>query len=188
MLSRHQPIVHDRKENQSTPPSIIPDVGALERRLAGLPMVKHQAREVVLSDGSQTGKLLFLRSGAVEIVKDGLQVAKVSAPCSVFGEQASLLDQPHTADVITLEESEFYVADASAILAGDPTVALYVAAILARRLDAGNRSLIELKRQIQSGETASVIGRTVQKAQEQLSSGASLLYAGHPTDPFGPTN
>ena len=61
------------------PPSIIPDVGALERRLAGLPMVKHQAREVVLSDGSQTGKLLFLRSGAVEIVKDGLQVAKVSA-------------------------------------------------------------------------------------------------------------
>ena len=170
------------------PPSIIPDVGALERRLAGLPMVKHQAREVVLSDGSQTGKLLFLRSGAVEIVKDGLQVAKVSAPCSVFGEQAALLDQPHTADVITLEESEFYVADASAILAGDPTVALYVAAILARRLDAGNRSLIELKRQIQAGEAAGVIGRTVQKAQEHLSSGASLLYAGYPTDPFGPTN
>ena len=90
--------------------------------------------------------------------------------------------------MITLEESEFYVADASAILAGDPTVALYVAAILARRLDAGNRSLIELKRQIQAGEAAGVIGRTVQKAQEQLSSGASLLYAGYPTDPFGPTN
>ena len=80
-------------------PSIIPDAGALERRLAGLPVVKHQAREVVFSDGSQTGKLLFLRSGAVEIVKDGVQVANVSAPGSVFGEQAALLDQPHTADV-----------------------------------------------------------------------------------------
>jgi hypothetical protein len=34
-----------------------------------------------------------------------------------------------------LEESEFYVADAQAMLAGDPTVALYVAGILARRLD-----------------------------------------------------
>ena len=40
----------------------------------------------------------------------------------------------------TLEQSEFYVADAPAILAGYPTVALYVAAILARRLDAANRS------------------------------------------------
>ena len=165
------------------PPSIIPDVGALERRLAGLPVVKHPAREVVLSAGSQTGKLLFLRSGAVEVVKDGLQIAKVSAPGSVFGEQASLLDQPHTADVRTLEESEFYVADAPAILAGDPTVALYVAAILARRLDAGNRSLIEVKRQIQAGEAASVIGRTVEKAQELLSYSAapvSYTLAIHP--------
>jgi hypothetical protein len=56
-----------------------------------------------------------------------------------------LLDQPHTADVRTLEESEFYVADAQAMLAGDPTVALYVAGILARRLDVTNRSLIEVK-------------------------------------------
>jgi CRP-like cAMP-binding protein len=119
-------------------------------------MVKHRAREVVLSAGSETGRLLFLRSGAVEIVKDGVQISKVSAPGSVFGEQAALLDQSHTADVRALEESEFYVADAPAILTGDPTVALYVAAILARRLDAGNRSLIELKRQLQAGEAPSV--------------------------------
>jgi CRP-like cAMP-binding protein len=167
-------------------PSIIPDVGALERRLAGLPVVKHRAREIVFSAGSETGRLLFLRSGAVEVVKDGVQIAKVSAPGSVFGEQAALLDQPHTADVRALEESEFYVADAPAILAGDPTVALYVAAILARRLDAGNRSLIELKRQLQAGEAPSVIGRTVAKAQELLrySDGASLVYAGYPFDPF----
>ena len=84
--------------------SIIPDVGALERRLAGLPVVKHPAREVVFSAGSQTGRLLFLRSGAVEVVKDGVHIANVSAPGSVFGEQAALLDQPHTADVRTLEE------------------------------------------------------------------------------------
>ena len=131
---------------------------------------------------------VFLRSGAVEIVKDGLQVAKVSAPCSVFGEQASLLDQPHTADVITLEESEFYVADASAILAGDPTVALYVAAILARRLDAANRSLIEVKRQLQADEPRSVISKTVEKVEELLSysDGASLVYGGYPYDPFRP--
>ena len=101
-------------------------------KAAGLPVAKHPAREVVLTAGSKTGRLLFLRSGAVEVIKDGVQIANVSAPGSVFGEQAVLLDQPHTADVRTLEQSEFYVADAPAILAGDPSVALYVAAILAR--------------------------------------------------------
>ena len=152
-------------------PSLIPDAAALERRLAGLPVAKHPAREVVLTAGSKTGRLLFLRSGAVEVIKDGVQIANVSAPGSVFGEQAVLLDQPHTADVRTLEQSEFYVADAPAILAGDPSVALYVAAILARRLEAANRSLIEVKRQLQAGEPHSVIGKAVEKTEELLSYG-----------------
>jgi CRP-like cAMP-binding protein len=169
-------------------PSLIPDAAAFERRLAGLPVVKHPAREVVLTAGSKTGRLLFLRSGAVEVIKDGEKIANVSAPGSVFGEQAILLDQPHTADVRTLEQSEFYVADAQAMLAGDPTVALYVAAILARRLDAANRSLIEVKHQLQAGESLSVIGKTVEKVEEQLgySGDASLVYAGYPFDPFRP--
>ena len=133
-------------------PSLIPDAAAFERRLAGLPVAKHPAGETVLTAGSKTGRLLFLRSGAVGVVKDGEKIANVSAPGSVFGEQAALLDQPHTADVRTLEQSEFYVADAQAMLAGDPTIALYVAAILARRLDVANRSLIEVKHQLQAGE------------------------------------
>ena len=169
-------------------PSLIPHAAAFEKRLAGLPVVKHPAREVVLTAGSKTGRLLFLRSGAVEVIKDGERIANVSTPGSVFGEQAVLLDQPHTADVRTLEQSEFYVADAKAMLTGDPTVALYVAAILARRLDAANRSLIEVKHQVQNGASLSVIGKTVEKVEELLSycDGASLLYAGYPYDPFQP--
>ena len=144
-------------------PSLVPDFATLERRLAGLPVVKHGAREVVLTAGSKTGGLLFLRSGTVEVIKDGVQIASVNAPGSVFGEQAVLLDQPHTADVRTLEQSEFYVADAPAILAGDPTVALYVAAILARRLDAANRWLVAVKRHLQTGEPPSVIGKAIEQ-------------------------
>ena len=157
-------------------PSLIPDAAAFERRLAGLPVVKHPALEVVLTAGSKTGRLLFLRSGVVEVIKDGEKIANVSAPGSVFGEQAALMDQPHTADVRTLEQSEFYVADAQAMLAGDPTVALYVAAILARRLDAANRWLVAVKRQLQTGEPPSVIGKAVEK--EEL-----LSYGGR--DPTG---
>ena len=167
---------------------LVPDAAALERRLAGLPVIKHPARQVVLGAGSKTGRLFFLINGAVEIIKDGVSIANVSAPGSVFGEQAVLLDQPHSADVRTLEQSEFYVADAQTILAGDPTVALYVAAILARRLDAANRSLIEVKQQIEAGEPLAVIGRSVEKMEEALSysDDASLVYAGYPYDPFRP--
>src|SRR5712672_2712478 len=157
-------------------PSLIPDVAAFERRLAGLPVVKHPGREAVLSAGSKTGKLFFLRSGAVEVVKDGVQIACVSAPGSVFGEHDILLDQPHTADVRTLEQSELYIADAPAILA--------------RRIDVAKRSLIEVKRQLQAGEPRSVIGKTVEKVEELLrySGAPSLVYAGYPSDPFAPDN
>ena len=63
-----------------------------------------------------------------------------------------------------------------------------MAAILARRLDAANRSLIEVKHQLQAGESLSVIGKTVEKVEEQLgySGDASLVYAGYPFDPFRP--
>ena len=152
-------------------PSLVPDFATLERRLAGLPVVKHGAREVVLTAGSKTGGLLFLRSGTVEVIKDGVQIASVNAPGSVFGEQAVLLDQPHTADVWTLEPSEFYVADASSVLAGDPTVALYVTAILARRLDAANRWLAAVKGQVNTGAPPSVIGKAIEKVEELISYG-----------------
>ena len=93
-------------------PTLVPDVAVFERRLAGLPVVRHAASEVVLTAGSKTGRLLFLRSGAVEVIKDGVKIANVSAPGAVFGDQSVLLDQPHSADVRTLEQSEFFVADA----------------------------------------------------------------------------
>jgi CRP/FNR family cyclic AMP-dependent transcriptional regulator len=149
-----------------------------------------QTGETVMTAGSTTGRVVVLRSGTMEVVKDGVQIASVSAPGSVFGELVVLLDQPHTADVRTLEQCEFRVADAPTLLAGDPTVALYVVAILAQRLDGANRALIEVKRQLQAGEPRSAIGRTVEKVEELLSfsGNASLAYAGYPYDPFGADN
>src|SRR5215469_11664264 len=120
---------------------LVHDAAAFQKKLARLPVITCQAGEDVLTAGSRTGKLLFLRSGAVEVIKDGVQIAKVSTPGAVFGELAALLDQPHTADVRTLVQSEFLVADAPTLLAIDPAVALYVATIIAHRLDSANRAL-----------------------------------------------
>jgi CRP/FNR family transcriptional regulator, cyclic AMP receptor protein len=109
----------------------------------------------------------------------------VSEPGAVFGELSMLLDQPHAADVRAQEVTEFHVADAASLLTDDPATLLYVTVLLARRLDATNRALIEVKRQIQAGQPRSTISRTVEKAEELLNygGGASLVYAGYPYDP-----
>ena len=76
----------------------------------------------------------------------------MARPGAVFGELSALLGQPHTADVRTLEASEFHIADAAALLTEDPAALLYVAISLAQRLDGANHLLRELKSEIQAGE------------------------------------
>jgi len=56
--------------------------GLCGERLAGLSLMECQTGETVLTAGSTTGRLFVLRSGAVEVVKDGVQIATVSAPGS----------------------------------------------------------------------------------------------------------
>src|SRR5262244_3848024 len=96
---------------------LIPDAAVFHKRLATLPLAIYQAGETVLAAGSRSGRLLILRKGAVAIVKDTIEIAKVAEPGAVFGELSALLDQPHTADVRALETSQFHVADAADLLA-----------------------------------------------------------------------
>ena len=98
---------------------LIPDTAVFREELAALPLATYQAGETVLAAGSRTGQLLILSKGAVAIVKDATEIAKVTEPGAVFGELSALLDQPHTADVRALEPSQFHVANAAALLMQD---------------------------------------------------------------------
>jgi CRP/FNR family transcriptional regulator, cyclic AMP receptor protein len=165
--------------------SPIPYSTVFQRTLATLPLETYERDETVIAAGSKTGRLLILRKGAVAIVKDHTEIARVAEPGAVFGELSVLLDQPHTADVCALENSQFHVADAATFLERDPISVLYVATVLAQRLDSANRALVQLKSQLQDGQPHSVVAKTVEKMEELLAaSGASLVYAGYPTDPF----
>jgi len=164
--------------------SLIPDTVVFQKRLAALPLATYQAGETVFAGGSRTGRLLILRKGAVAIVKEAIEIAKVAEPGAVFGELSALLDQPHTADVRALETSQFHVADAADLLAQDPIALLYVAVVLARRLDGANQALIELKSQVQAGQPPSVIGKTVEKMEGLLGDSGASLYAGDPYDSY----
>ena len=110
--------------------------------LSALPLRTYMAGETVLADGSKADRLLILRKGNVAVVRQGIEIARVTEPGAVFGEISALLDCPHTADVCALENSEFHVAHPASLQ--DPAVLRYVAAVLARRLDGANQALVEL--------------------------------------------
>ena len=165
--------------------SLLPHITEFQKRLSALPVATYQAGEGVLVAGERTGRLLILRKGAVSITKDAIEIARVTEVGSVLGELSALLDQPHTADVRALEPSEFHVAEAAALLAKDSIVLLYVAAVLAQRLDRANGAVIELKNQFQAGQPPGMIGKAIQKLQALLGpDGANLVYAGHPFNPY----
>jgi CRP-like cAMP-binding protein len=120
-----------------------------------MPLATYQPGETVIAAGTKTGRLLILKKGAVAIRKNGTVIAEVTEPGAVFGELSALLNQPHTADVRTLEASEFRVAHAD-LLVEDPVVLLYVAAILAQRLNLANEALTDMKSEVSRQRVASV--------------------------------
>jgi CRP-like cAMP-binding protein len=163
------------------------DPAAFWTKLRALPVARFEIGETVLLAGVSSGRILVLKSGTVEVVRNGTRLAEVSEPGAVFGELSLLLGRPHTADVRALAPTEFHVADAARLLAEDPATLVYVTVLLARRLDATNQALIEVRRQLAAGQPASVISGTVEKAEGLLNfAGASLVYAGYPYDPFEP--
>jgi CRP-like cAMP-binding protein len=140
------------------------------QKLSSLPVEAYQAGELVLAGGSLTGKLLIMSEGAVEVVREGVRIAEIADPGAVFGDLAVLLDQPHSADVRALAPSTFYVADGRTILRVDPITTLYVAVVLAQRLETVDGLLVKARRQLAQPdqprralrETLDNIGRTLQ--------------------------
>jgi CRP/FNR family transcriptional regulator, cyclic AMP receptor protein len=156
-----------------------PDRAVFDKLLAGFPMVIRRAGEIVLSAGLKTDLLLILKKGAVVVLKDSIEIARVDQLGAVLGELSALLDRPHTAEVRALEDSQFYVADAR-LLEKDPSMLLYVAKTLAQRLVDADTGLIELNKQLQAGESASVLGKTIERIQQMLAVGGALQ--GYPVD------
>ena len=78
-----------------------------EKIIAGLPLATYRAGETVLAAGSRSGRLLILKSGAVVILEDSVEIARVEEAGAVFGELSALLDLPHTADVRALKKRSF---------------------------------------------------------------------------------
>lgn len=135
---------------------LTPDV--LLARCGNRPQTRFAPGEVILQEGRRAGILFVLEAGTVEISKEGETIDMVSDRGAVFGEMSILLNQPHMATVRVAREVTCRVIDEPhEFMRAQPEVALHIAALLARRLNAVTNYLIDLRHQShsRSGELGS---------------------------------
>src|ERR1700747_585904 len=122
-----------------------------------------KAGEVIIEQGKKTNLLWFLVEGAVEGVKDGLRVAAAAQPGAVFGELSALLGGNHTATVRALEPCVFRVVEnPRAFLESSPLICLHICELVARRLDAVNQYLVDVKRQFEGNEELAIVDEVLE--------------------------
>jgi len=119
--------------------------------------------EVVMEQGSAQGPLFVLIEGEVEILRDGVQVAKSSEPGAVFGEMSVLLACAHTATVRALKASSFAIVEnPRAFLASSPEASFHVASLLAARLDALTKYLVDVKQQYEGHDHLGMVDEVLE--------------------------
>ena len=125
----------------------------MELECRDLPTRDFMPGEVVVEEGKKSGHLYFLKSGSLEISRDGVAIAELSEPGTVIGEISILLDRPHTAHVVASVPSVLYfVEDVDGFLRDHPEVNLFISRSLARRVDALTCYVVDLKQQFAEEE------------------------------------
>ena len=123
-------------------------MSAMLQLVAGHKVQDFAPGNVVLEQGGVSGRLLVLIQGEVEILRDNVRVAKASAPGAVFGEMSVLLESPFTATVRALKPSSFAIIEnPRQFLGSSAEASLCVARLLAARLDALTKYLVDVKQQ-----------------------------------------
>ncbi len=101
----------------------------------------------LIPQGGELGTLFVLRTGQVEIERDGAVLSTIGKAGAVFGEMSILLGKPHSATVRAITPVEvFVIQDALEVLAARPAWTLNLARLLAQRLDNTSARLAEAER------------------------------------------
>jgi CRP-like cAMP-binding protein len=104
--------------------------------------------EPLLIEGMHPVPLFVLIEGALEVRKNGTQVAVLNDPGACIGEMSLLLGLPASADVIAVAPTVVAVIeDAADRLAADPRIAIALARRLATRLQHMTTYLADLQHQ-----------------------------------------
>jgi CRP/FNR family cyclic AMP-dependent transcriptional regulator len=116
---------------------------------ADLPVEERAAGEVLIHEGSQTGRMFVLESGSLTVERDGVAIARVDTPGAVLGEMSVVLGKPATATVRADSTVRVRaVDDPLAFLVERPGAALEVLRTTASRLDGLTQYLADAKQQL----------------------------------------
>ena len=111
-----------------------------------LPVWSYEPGDTIIHEDRKDGRLYVLKRGAVEVRKAGQPVITTTTPGAIFGEVSALLQAAHSASVIAVDSSEFYVAeDAEEFLRANPSLNLHIARLLAFRLQRITQQLADLQ-------------------------------------------
>jgi len=113
-----------------------------------MPEIRIAKGETLIEESIRTDRLYVLKSGAFEVVRNGVRIVSISEPGAFMGEISAVLVSTLTASVVAIENSTVHVVDqASASVQRQPELTYAIARLLARRLSAVTAYLVDIKRQ-----------------------------------------
>jgi CRP/FNR family cyclic AMP-dependent transcriptional regulator len=120
----------------------------------GLPEVRFAPGDLLIEEGVRTDRLYVLKSGAFEVIRNGVRIVLIDEPGSFLGEISALLGSAPTASAVATRDSAVHVIEkASAAVQRDPQLTYAIARLLARRLSAVTAYLVDIKRQYADSNT-----------------------------------
>lgn len=119
-----------------------------------LPELVLADRDVLIEEGVRTDRLYVLKSGAFEVVRNGVRVVTIAEPGAFMGEISAVLGSVSTASVVATQHSTVHVVEnASSAVRQRPELTYAIAHLLARRLTALTAYLVDIKRQYADSNT-----------------------------------
>jgi CRP-like cAMP-binding protein len=119
-------------------------------RFTGAEALDFAPGAVLLREGDRLGKLFILISGEVEVLRGGTIITTIDEPGSMLGEMSVLLDMPHSATVQARKPTRAYIiGDVNEFLSSRPLLALDLARMVARRLEATTALLAQMRQEFE---------------------------------------
>ena len=119
-----------------------------------LPELRVAKGDTLIKEAVRTDRLYVLKSGAFEVMRNGVRVVTINEPGAFLGEISAVLGSAPTASVVAAEDSTVHVVDgASESVQRRPELTYAIAKLLARRLSAVTAYLVDIKRQYADSNT-----------------------------------
>jgi CRP/FNR family transcriptional regulator, cyclic AMP receptor protein len=121
---------------------------------AKMPEMRVAKGATLIEEAVRTDRLYVLKSGAFEVVRNGVRVVLINEPGAFLGEISAVLGSAPTAAVVATQPSVVHVVeDASASVQSTPELTYAIAQLLAQRLSAVTAYLVDIKQQYADSNT-----------------------------------